>query len=298
MALVAAGCGAAETTHTAAAPARASGCPVDLRELVPPDPLDQGREVNANGPTWSPDGRRLAFVAEGFDGVVVLTIEDCGVEEIRPEAKTVGADWPDWSPDGKLIVFANSFGGAGDGLFVMRPDGSGVRRITEGPDFFPAWSPDSRRIAFTRELVDEVEGTEDRNIWVVNADGTGLRRVTEGAWHGSADWSPDGEWLVTDADTEVIRIRPDGSGREVLIPGDHGYPSWSPDGRRLLVEGPMLAPGSGGVPEPLGTVGGLELEWSPDGEWIAFVDDMNTTDVWIVRRDGTGARRLTKGHER
>jgi len=281
--------------QTAAVP---SPCPVDLRALFPSDGKAV-HEVDASAPTWSPDGTRIAVVASG--NLVIVHVAGCAVEIVRSEAPSLSLADIDWSPDGEYFAVTASTA-EGEGLYVMRIDGGDVRRLTAGRGnaLFPDWAPDGTRIAFVRDLYDEIEGTEDRNVWIVGADGAGLRRVTTGPWHGSADWHPDGEWLATDEDTEVIRIRPDGTSREVLIAGEHSAPSWSPDGSTLVVEGLMLAPGAGGEPKPLDAVegGGSEPAWSPDGEWIALTDGGNASDLWVVRPDGRGARQLTRGDAR
>jgi Tol biopolymer transport system component len=229
--------------------------------------------------------------SEGRHGIYVLSISDCRIEAVDA-GEDLWVDFADWSPDGRRLAF----GSTEDGIVVMRPDGSDVRRVTRGPDLFPRWSPDGRRIAFVRWLsVETGAATDERNVWIVDVDGSGLRKVTRGEWYGSADWSLDGERLVTDdRDGDIVTIRLDGSDPRVLVKGEHEDPSWSPDGRTLLLAGPAVAPGDGGRPKFVGDVSGAETEWSPDGEWIAFTDDVNTTDVWIVRRDGTGARQLTR----
>jgi Tol biopolymer transport system component len=90
-----------------------------------------------------------------------------------------------------------------------------------------------------------------------------------------------------------VKVRPDGSGRTVVIPGDHPSVDWSPDGETIAVQGLALAPADGGPPEPVETVegGGFEPAWSPDGDWIAFSESQR--NLWIVRPDGEGLRQLT-----
>jgi TolB protein len=104
--------------------------------------------------------RRLTFT-KGDDGV----LGDDGM--------------PDFSADGKRIVFTSNRDRQGE-VYVMRPDGSGQRRVTRKPgdDFNPRFSPSGREIAFTA-----LPGT----IFVVGTDGTGLRRLTAGT---DPDWRP------------------------------------------------------------------------------------------------------------
>jgi hypothetical protein len=63
-----------------------------------------------------------------------------------------GAWEPAWSPDGVWIAFRSSNGNGGDSIFAVRPDGSGLRRLTDASDTRsdaqPAWSPDGKRLYF------------------------------------------------------------------------------------------------------------------------------------------------------
>ena len=137
----------------------------------------------------------------------------------------------------------------------------------------------------------------NRNVWIANSDGSGPRQVTDGRWHGSADWSPDGQRLVTDTDSGVVELGVDSSDRRVLLEGEYGDPSWSPDGQALVLavglgEGLGLAEHGQPPVELLDTPVALSPEWSHDGEWIAFTDGENEADLWVVRSDGTNLRQL------
>ncbi len=254
------------------------------------------------GATWSPDGRRIAFTA--WNGrqtrIYAVTVADCTVEPLGP-SNDVNVGSVDWSSTNLLAFDGTAPDGTDEGIYTMAADGGRVRRVTGGPVRFPEWSPDGTRIAFVRggyaEATDDDPEPADanRNVWVVNDDGSGLRRVTDGRWHGSADWSPDGQRLVSDADAGVIELGVDGSDRRVLLEGDYGEPSWSPDGNALVLTGQGLGLAAEGQPpvELLDTPVPFSPEWSPDGDWIAFTDGENEADVWVVRPDGTGLRQLT-----
>ncbi len=100
-------------------------------------------------PTWSPDGKRLAFVRP-VSGRAHLFVANAtrGAPALQ---LTEGADddaQPAWSPDGSTIAFCSapvSHGIARNAnLFVVSPDGSGLRQLTEGDSDAcrPAWGPD------------------------------------------------------------------------------------------------------------------------------------------------------------
>ena len=103
----------------------------------------------------------------------------------------------DWSPDGHWVVTVTDRHpphGRGYQIYLMRPDGSDQRRLTEdkGLNVHPRFSPDSRQVAY---LHDERTGS---GLWVVNIDGSGRRRVLQFEDETSTQhfcWSPDGKSL-------------------------------------------------------------------------------------------------------
>ena len=259
-----------------------------------PDACPAAIPAGAEGvysPSWSPEGDEIAFST--ISELYVVSLADCRLRRVRPERGDVMVDSVDWSRDGSSFAFVSG-PGEGEGLWIMGADGSDPHSLVEGLVLFPAWSPDGRRIAYVEDRVDEVAATEDRNVWVVNADGSGRRRVTTGPWHGSVAWSPDGLWLVSDAASALIRIRPDASGRSVIAGGEHVDPDWSPDGATIVVQGLALVPADGGPVRALDVVqgGAFEPSWSPDGRLITFTDGENEPDLWVADADGGNVRQL------
>jgi Tol biopolymer transport system component len=97
-------------------------------------------------------------------------------------------------------------------IYVMNPDGSGERRLTNAPghDSGPVWSPDGRKLAFLR--FPQGEGPHPGDIVVVNVDGSGEHRVTRlsGAAPDPA-WSPDGRTIAYAGNYGIYLINVDGT---------------------------------------------------------------------------------------
>lgn len=135
-----------------------------------------GRDRDRRAPSWSPDGRRLAFTGSdrrgyGDDAVYVLDLEGGRVERLS-ERRSVYFE-PAWSPDGEWIAY---IGYADDGpalshIYAVRPDGTGETILVRAtPERFgqrleaPAWSPDGTRIAFDAIM----RGEPNAGIYVVD----------------------------------------------------------------------------------------------------------------------------------
>src|SRR2546425_1147594 len=140
--------------------------------------------------SWSPDGRRIAFMSER-DAIGVEEPQNIYGMNADGSAQTrltfcsndfCSLSNPSWSPDGRQIAF-EQFPGF---IWVMNADGSAATRLTDGSTLErdPSWSPDGRQIAFTG-----VDG--DREIYVMNADGSAPRKLTNNPFRDAAPaWSP------------------------------------------------------------------------------------------------------------
>jgi Tol biopolymer transport system component len=105
--------------------------------------------AHEESPDWSPDGRLV-----WSDGHRLLVD---GRALTRPPRASQDDRSPQWSPDGRLIAFSSTRPGPSNaGLYLVRPDGSGLRRLTRptgadgvpGDDAMPAWRPDGSGLVF------------------------------------------------------------------------------------------------------------------------------------------------------
>jgi Tol biopolymer transport system component len=206
-------------------------------------------------PSWSPNGRSIAFVSDrtGHASIYVMRADGTHTRRLSPGRPPDST--PSWSPDGGRIVFSR----AEEGLVVMRADGRAARALTHdsnSQDLYPAWSPDGTRIAFVRR-----EGGIGSALFLIQPDGTGLCELTPfSSTVTEPAWSPDG--------TQIAYSGGNGSGFGIHVVGANGR------GRREL------------TPEALD----FHPSWSPNGREIAFVREAT---IYLMTRDGTHVRRLT-----
>ena len=252
--------------------------------------------VNGSGPPPPPTERmsEIAFAAWPDGGIQVITADGLGWRALT----TTAGDWnPVWSPDGTRLAFDRRGDPQAQGdIYVIAPDGSGLKRLTSGAfnDIEPAWSPDGSRIVFQR----------DGSIHVVNAsDGSGLQALTGSGCDFYPTWSPDGSRIAfascRSGTNAIYVINADGSGVKQLTSdtASNYFPRWSPDGTRIAFEhGPccgvyVINPDGTGLAQL--SLHGRTPSWSPDNRALVF----EWYGIHIVNADGTGIHPLGVGFD-
>ena len=201
----------------------------DTRSLAIPG----GMSSISGSPSWAPDGRRLVVVGYQWNDGGGLYIQGVGTKTdvaLTPEDQDPTTATPDddpaWSPDGSTIAFVRHTRRAPHvSIYLIRPDGTKLRRLTTLEADYPTWSPDSKELAF------ETGG----RIAVANADGSGLRFLTSPTGSDTDPaWSPGGSAIAfvrfpTKAAriAEVWIMRLDGSDQRLVIKNGE-QPAWKP----------------------------------------------------------------------
>jgi len=266
----------------------------------------------------------LGVVRKSFNIHDEYTIYTNGTGEVNLRLPAVLGSDPEWSPDGNWIISSTRHQGIrpkDSEIYLMRSDGSQRKAVAhhKGGSFFPTWSPDSKKIAYSAR--DDQNGIYildiscfQQNNQHCNSSPTFL---TLGDYASPA-WSPDGNQIAYEKDGNIYVIDANGKIQpENLTPDMRNCrnPKWSPDGTKIIFSCYLpdrfdvfivrmddltlvnLTNGIGSNTQP---------QWSPDGSKIAFIstrdglgqiigmeDTVRSNAIFLMNDDGNTVIRLS-----
>ena len=228
--------------------------------------------------TFSPDGRRLAFIRGQFGRELTLLVADADGSNERAVVSRSAPDFiglPAWSPDGNSVACVygstEAFDGSSPalGLTTFQLSDGAERRVTQ-----PRWT-DVRQSSWLPDgsglVVSAAEAElSPAQIWTVASSTGEVRRVTNDLnTYLGASVTADGSALVTVQTDRVPNVW-------VAAGGD-------------AARARQITTGSGKFDGYYG------LSWAPDGRVVYASMAGGGWDIWVMNADGTGQRQLTAG---
>nr|MBC8555457.1 PD40 domain-containing protein [Candidatus Brocadiales bacterium] len=214
----------------------------------------------------SPDGKSIAYTVTKMDvkrdryktNICIISAQSGEPIPLRFKRDCVYA--PRWSPDGKQIAFLSDHDDKHSQLYIMSVEDGNTRKLTSlGYRAGPAvWSPNSKYIIFSAPLIN----TRNLKNKMVNTDWNNIPKVVK-----RAKYKVDGQCFVLDKINQLFIISIKSGEIKQITHSDQAnfMPTWSPDNRRIVVS-----------------------------RTRDDLTEYNASDIWIMDRDGSNQRMITK----
>lgn len=181
--------------------------------------VTSGPRLNPSAPTWSRDGRQIAFVTQDGDAWRVVAVDLAGKITLDHPCRGLCGS-PSWSPDGSAIAYVESEFAASPkrSIAVVSLSGGPARALTDGSVFYTdvAWSEDGRALAAV--------GTDqagEHGIYIVDPSGGTERKIADvPGWDWSVSWTQDDQVIFQGQTPEgpaIFSVSPDGGAPVRLI---------------------------------------------------------------------------------